>query len=169
MLPIEILRQYLPLCWFKHNPLKLTRSMSFFKENLLFYFIVEYFMQTNMTDDPFESFTEVTIQTLLTLLFIGFILRLNKTLYAYIQVTTSILVCANIISILVIPVLIWLTVTEDILSYYCLALLFIWEFTVISYIFRKSLAINTAASLALSVFYFTATYLGAFALGQILI
>jgi hypothetical protein len=169
MLPIEILRQYLPLCWFKHNPLKLTRSMSFFKENLLFYFIVEYFMQTNMTDDPFESFTEVTIQTLLTLLFIGFILRLNKTLYAYIQVTTSILVCANIISIFVIPVLIWLTVTEDILSYYCLALLFIWEFTVISYIFRKSLAINTAASLALSVFYFTATYLGAFALGQILI
>lgn len=169
MLPIEILRQYLPLCWFKHNPLELTRSMSFFKENLLFYFIVEYFMQTNMTDDPFESFTEVTIQTLLTLLFIGFILRLNKTLYAYIQVTTSILVCANIISILVIPVLIWLTVTEDILSYYCLALLFIWEFTVISYIFRKSLAINTAASLALSVFYFTATYLGAFALGQILI
>ena len=169
MLPIEILRQYLPLCGFKHNPLKLTRSMSFFKENLLFYFIVEYFMQTNMTDDPFESFTEVTIQTLLTLLFIGFILRLNKTLYAYIQVTTSILVCANIISICVIPVLIWLTVTEDILSYYCLALLFIWEFTVISYIFRKSLAINTAASLALSVFYFTATYLGAFALGQILI
>jgi len=169
MLPIEVLRQYLPLCWFKHNPLELTRSMRFFKENLLFYFIVEYFMQTNMTDDPFESLTEVTIQTLLTLLFIGFILRLNKTLYAYIQVTTSILVCANIISILVIPVLIWLTVTEDILSYYCLALLFIWEFTVISYIFRKSLAINTAASLALSVFYFTATYLGAFALGQILI
>ncbi len=169
MLPIEILRQYLPLCWFKHNPLELTRSMSFFKENLLFYFIVEYFMQTNMTDDPFESFTEVTIQTLLTLLFIGFILRLNKTLYAYIQVTTSILVCANIISIFVIPVLIWLTVNDDILSYYCLALLFIWEFTVISYIFRKSLAINPAASLALSVFYFTATYLGAFALGQILI
>jgi len=169
MLPIEILRQYLPLCWFKHNPLELTRSMRFFKENLLFYFIVEYFMQTNMTDDPFESFTEVTIQTLLTLLFIGFILRLNKTLYAYIQVTTSILVCSNIISIFVIPVLIWLTVTEHILSYYCLALLFIWEFTVISYIFRKSLAINTAASLALSVFYFTATYLGAFALGQILI
>ena len=169
MLPIEILKQYLPLCWFKHNPLELTRSMSFFKENLLFYFIVEYFMQTNMTDDPFESFTEVTIQTLLTLLFIGFILRLNKTLYAYIEVTSSILVCANLTSIFVIPVLIWLTVTEDILSYYCLALLFIWEFTVIAYIFRKSLAINSAASLALSVFYFVTTYLGAFALGQVLI
>jgi hypothetical protein len=169
MLTIEFIRQYVPLCWFKHNPLELTRSMSFFQQNLLFYFVVEYFMQANMTDDPVESFTEVSIETLLTLLFIGFILRLNKTLYAYIQVTTSILVCANIVSFFVIPVLIWLTVSEDLLSYYCLGLLFIWEFTVIAYIFRKTLSINVAASLALSVFYFSVAYLGAFAIGQLLV
>ena len=169
MLTIEILRQYLPLCWFKHNPLELTRSMSFFKQNLLFYFIVEYFMQANMTDDPFESFIEVSIETLLTLMFIGFILHLNKTLYAFIQVTTAILVCANIVSLFVIPVLIWLTVSEDILSYYSLGLLFIWEFTVVAYIFRKIMAINIAASLVLSVIYFTVTYLGAFTIGQVLL
>jgi hypothetical protein len=169
MLTIEILRQYLPLCWFKHNPLELTRSMNFFKQNLLFYFVVEYFMQANMTDDPFESFTEVTIQTLLTLMFIGFILRLNKTLYAYIQVTTAILICANIVSLFVIPVLIWLTVSENILSYYSLGLLSIWEFTVMAYIFRKILSINPAASLVLSVLYFTVNYLGAFTLGQLFI
>jgi hypothetical protein len=168
MLTIEILRQYLPLCWLKHNPLKLTRSMSFFKQNLLFYFIVEYFMQANMTDDPFESFVEVTIQTLLTLIFIGVILRLNKTLYAYIQVTTAILVCANIVAIFVIPVLIWLTVREDLLSYYSLGVLFIWEFTVMAYIFKKILSISPAASLALSLLYFTVTYFGAFAMGQVL-
>ncbi|MDD1626626.1 MAG: hypothetical protein LUQ26_04000 [Methylococcaceae bacterium] len=169
MLTIDILRQYLPLCWFRHNPLELTRSTSFFKQNLLFYFIVEYFMQANMTDDPFESFTEVSIQTLLTLMSIGFILRLNKTLYAYIQVTTAILVCANVVSLFVIPVLIWLTVSEDLLSYYSLGLLFMWEFTVIAYIFRKIMSINLAASLALSVLYFTVTYLGAFAIGQVLL
>ena len=169
MLTIDILRQYLPLCWFRHNPLELTRSTSFFKQNLLFYFIVEYFMQANMTDDPFESFTEVSIQTLLTLMSIGFILRLNKTLYAYIQVTTAILVCANVVSLFVIPVLIWLTVNEDLLSYYSLGLLFMWEFTVIAYIFRKIMSINLAASLALSVLYFTVTYLGAFAIGQVLL
>ena len=166
---LTIIRQYLPLCWFKHNPLELTRSMSFFKQNLLFYFIIEYFMQANMTDDPFESFTEVTIQTLLTLMFIGLILRLNKTLYAYIQVTTAILVCANIVSLFVIPVLIWLTISENILSYYSLGLLSIWEFTVMAYIFRKILSINPAASLVLSVLYFTVTYLGAFAIGQVLL
>ena len=169
MLPLEILRQSLPLCWFKHNPLELTRSKAFFKQNLLFYFIVEYFMQANMTDDPFESFVEVAIQTLLTLLFIGFILRLNKTLYAYLQVTTAILVCANIISLFVIPVLIWLTVSEALLSYYSLGILFLWELTVMAYIFRKILAINSAASIALSLLYFTVTYLGAFTIGQILV
>jgi hypothetical protein len=126
-------------------------------------------MQANMTDDPFESFTEVTIQTLLTLMFIGFILRLNKTLYAYIQVTTAILICANIVSLFVIPVLIWLTVSENILSYYSLGLLSIWEFTVMAYIFRKILSINPAASLVLSVLYFTVNYLGAFTLGQLFI
>ncbi|MEY3759642.1 MAG: hypothetical protein RIR39_1133 [Pseudomonadota bacterium] len=126
-------------------------------------------MQANMTDDPFESFVEVAIQTLLTLLFIGFILRLNKTLYAYLQVTTAILVCANIISLFVIPVLIWLTVSEALLSYYSLGILFLWELTVMAYIFRKILAINSAASIALSLLYFTVTYLGAFTIGQILV
>ena len=126
-------------------------------------------MQANMTDDPFESFVEVAIQTLLTLLFIGFILRLNKNLYAYLQVTTAILVCANIISLFVIPVLIWLTVSEALLSYYSLGILFLWELTVMAYIFRKILAINSAASIALSLLYFTVSYLGAFTIGQILI
>lgn len=168
MSPIEILKQYLPLCWLKQNPLKLTRSMSFFKQNLLIYFIVEYFMQTNMTDDPFESFTEVTLQIFLTLIFISFILRINNMLYAFIEVTSSILVCANTVSFFIIPVLIWLTVNEDILSYYCLALLLIWEFMVMAYILKKTLAINSAASLALSALYYIITYLGAFSLGQIL-
>ena len=141
--------------------------MSFFRLNLLFYFVVEYFMQANMTDDPFESFTEVSIETALTLLFIGLLLLLNKTLYVYIQVTTAIIFCANVISLFIIPVLIWLTVTEDILSYYLLGLIFLWDFMVVAYILGKALSINLPASLALSVFYFIATYLGAFALGQL--
>jgi hypothetical protein len=168
MLTIEFLRQYLPLCWFSRNPLELTRSMGFFRLNLLFYFIVEYFMQANMTDDPFESFAEVSIETTLTLLFIGFLLLLNKTLYVYIQVTTAIIFCANVISLFIVPVLIWLTVTEDIISYYLLGLIFLWDFLLIAYILKKALSINLPASLALTVFYFIATYLGAFALGQLL-
>ena len=143
--------------------------MRFFKQNLSFYYIVEYFMQANMTDDPFESFTEVSIETLLTFMFIGLVLYLNKTFYAFIQVTTAILVCANVVSLFVIPVLIWLTINEYLISYYSLGLLFIWELSLIAYIFRKTLAINLPASLALSSLYFTTAYLGAFAIGQMLI
>ena len=38
-----------------------------------------------------------------------------------------------------------------------------------AYIFRKILAINSAASIALSLLYFTVTYLGAFTIGQVLV
>lgn len=165
---MDVLRQYLPLCWLKNNPLELPRSVDFFKQNLLFYFVVEYFMQANMTDDPIESFTEVGIETLLTLMFIGIMLFFNKTLYAYVQVTTAIILCANIVALFVIPVLIWLTVSEEPLSYYLLGLLLFWDYALVTYIIRQVLSINLFASLVLSLFYFTATYFGAFALGQML-
>lgn len=165
---MDILKQYLPLCWLKNNPLELPRSVDFFKQNLLFYFVVEYFMQANMTDDPVESFTEVSIVTSLTLVFIGVMLYLNRILYAYIQVATAIIFCANTVALFVVPVLIWLTVSEDPLSYYLIALLLFWDYALVTYIIRQVLSVNVFASLVLSLFYFTVTYFGAFALGQLL-
>ncbi len=125
-------------------------------------------MQANMTDDPVESFYEVTIETFLTLLFIGIMLFFNKTLYAYIQVTTAILVCANTVSLLIVPVAVWLTVSEDALSYYVLSLLLFWDYALVTYIIRQTLSINIPASIAISLLYFTITYFGAFALGQMI-
>lgn len=165
---MDVLKQYLPLCWLKNNPLTLPRSVDFFKQNLLFYFVVEFFMQANMTDDPIESFTEVSIETLLTLLFIGVMLFFNRTLYAYVQVAAAIIFCANIIGLFVIPVLIWLTISEEPLSYYFLALLLFWDYAVLTHIIRQVLSVNLFASLVLALFYFVATYFGAFALGQLL-
>jgi len=124
-------------------------------------------MQANMTDDPLESFYEVTFETLLTLLFVGIMLFFNKTLYAYLQVTTAILVCANVVSLFILPVAVWLTVSEDALSYYVLSLLLIWDYALVTYIVRQTLKINLAASIAISILYFTVTYFGAFALGQV--
>ena len=119
-----------------------------------------------MTDDPIESFYEVTFETLLTLLFIGVILFFNKTLYAYIQVSTAILVCANVVSLFIIPVAVWLTVSEDALSYYVLSLLLMWDYALVTYIVQKTLNINIPASIALVFLYFILTYFGAFTLGQ---
>lgn len=163
-----LLKKYLPLCWLRNNPLDLPRSVDFFKQNLLFYFVAEYFMQANMTDDPLESFTEVSIETLLTLIFIGVMLFFNRTLYAYVQVTTAIIFCANVIGLFVIPVLIWLTISDEPLSYYLLSLLLFWDYAVVTHIIRQVLSINILASVVLALFYFIATYFGAFALGQLL-
>lgn len=120
-----------------------------------------------MTDDPFESFAEVSYETLLTLLFIAAMLALNKTLYAFIQVTTAIIFCENIVAITIVPILVWLTVTDDLLSYYVVGVLLFWNFTLVTYIIKKVLAINAPASAVVALFYFAATYFGAFALGQL--
>ncbi len=121
-----------------------------------------------MTDDPVEAFFEVGIETVLTLMFIGLVLFLNKTLYVYIQITTAVLFSANVISVAIVPVMVWLTVTEDPLSYYLLGVLALWDFAVVAYIFKRAIIINMAASIALASFYFVTTYLGAFALGQMI-
>jgi hypothetical protein len=121
-----------------------------------------------MTDDPFESFTEVAIETVLTLALIALLLSLNKILYAYVQVSCALVFCSNVVAVTVIPVLVWLTMTEDSLSYYVLGFQILWEFLIASYIFMRVLAINWPASFVMALFYFGVTYYGAFGLGQLL-
>ena len=165
---MDALKQYLPLCWFRNNPLDLPKSMAFFNQNLLFYYFVEYFLQTNMIDDPIEAFFEVTLETSLTLLFVGIMMFFNKSLYVYIQVATAVLFCENIVSIFSVPVIVWLTISESTLSYYVLALLVLWDFALIAYIFKNVLSINLIAGAALALFYFITTYGAAFGLAQII-
>jgi hypothetical protein len=165
---MDLLSEYLAICWLGADPMELPRSTSLLKKSLFTYFIVYYLLQANMTDDPFESLYEVFIQIGLSLLFIAVILSLNKTLYVYVQVTTAILFSANFIAIFLVPTMVWLTVSEDPWSYYLFSLLILWYYAVICYVFKNSLLINIPASLVLAFLYFVATYLGAFALGQMI-
>ena len=165
---MDLLSEYLALCWLGTDPMELPRSTSLLKKSLFIYFIVYYLLQANMTDDPFESLYEVVIQIALSLLFIAVILSLNKTLYIYVQVTTAILFSANFIAMFLVPVMVWLTVSEDPWSYYIFSLLILWYYAVVCYMFKYSLLINTPASLVMGFLYFLTTYLGAFALGQML-
>ena len=165
---MDTLKHYLPLCWLKLNPLDLPRSVVFLKQNLWIYFIVEFFLQANMTDDPIESFVEVTIETLLTFVLIGILLYLNKTMYDYIQVSSALLFTSNVVSVVIIPVLVWLTITENTISYYLLGLALFWEFAIVAYILRLVIGINVPASMVMSLVYFGATYYGAYTLGQLI-
>jgi hypothetical protein len=164
---MDTFKLYLPLCWLNANPVDLPRSTRFLNQNLVFYFIVELFIQANMID-PFEALFEVLIETTLTLSFVGLILFLNKTTHLYVQILTAVLFCENVIAFFGVPVVIWLTVTEDSLSYYLMGLLVLWDFILITYIIKKVLLINTAASLTISFFYFGMTYAGAYALTLLL-
>ncbi|ASF46695.1 hypothetical protein [Methylovulum psychrotolerans] len=164
---MDTLKHYLPLCWFTLNPLELIRSVSFFKNNLIFYFIVEFFLQANMTDDPIESFYEVSFETLLTLLFIWVMLGLNRSLYGFIQVTAAVVFCSNVVSFFIIPVLVWLTISENTISYYLVGILLAWDYALTTYIFKRVLVLNIPASAVVSLIYAGFTYFGAYTLGQL--
>jgi len=165
---MDTFSEYLMLCWLSNDPLELPRSTSLFKKSLLIYFIICYLLQANMTDDPVESLYEVGIQVALMLAFIAVMLIINQSLYAYIQVATALLFTADIVAIITVPVMVWLTVSEDPYSYYLFFLLIGWYYAIVAYILKNTLVINAPASLVLALFYFIVTYLGAFALGQII-
>lgn len=165
---MDILSEYLALCWLSNDPLELPRSESLLRKNLLIYFMIGYLLQANMIDDPFEAFYEISLQVIFMLMFVGILLFLNKSLYLYVQVVTAFTLSANLISVLVVPVMVWLTVTEDMFSYYLFALLLVWYYAIVTYVLKYVMVINLAASMVLALLYFIVTFLGAFAVGQLI-
>ncbi len=89
-------------------------------------------------------------------------------MYAYIQVSSALLFTSNVVSVVIIPVLVWLTITENTISYYLLGLALFWEFAIVAYILRLVIGINVPASMVMSLVYFGATYYGAYTLGQLI-
>ncbi len=164
---MENLKNYIPLCWLEGNPLELPRSYRFLKQNLVFYFIVELFMQYNMVNDFLDALIDVTEETFLTLVFAFVTLALNKSLRFFVQVTSALLVCENVIACVALPVVALLVMSQSIISYALLAFVIIWELYVISYIFRQVLLVNQTASLVVGILYFIVTYIGVYCLNLV--
>jgi len=164
---MELVKQYFALCWLTVSPLELPRSTRFFKQNLVFNFIIFSFIHFNMTDD-FESITEVIIETLLNLGFIGLVLWLNRSFHSYIQVASAVLFSENIVAIFLIPIMFWATIVEDWLSYGTLGLALMWSWLMIAVIFKNVLNINRLAGLVMSLFYFLFSFGGGFAINSFL-
>lgn len=160
---MQNIKAYLPLCWFRENLLRLPQSGEFLKQNLLFYFGVVFFIQFNMSDD-IEAIFEVMLETVFTLAFVGLVLMLNQSLDNFPVVCTSLLFVQNFISILMVPVVFWLTTTESLPSYATLGVLLIWLVLLIARIFKQILFINNSAAFVVSLAYFTVAYAGAYAL-----
>jgi hypothetical protein len=126
-----------------------------------------FFIQFNMTDE-IESFTEVILETLLNLGFIALTLSLNRNMHAYIQVSSAILFCENVVSIFLLPIMFWATVAEDWLSYGILGVMILWNWIMVGVIFKRVLDINTTAGMVMSLFYFLFSFGGGFAINSML-
>ena len=164
---MDIIKQYLALCCFYVSPLELPRSVRFFKNNLIFNFLIFCFIHFNMTDD-IESISEVLIETLLNLGFIALTLLLNRSTYTFIQVASAILFCENVVGILLVPIMFWATVAEDWWSYSALGAALLWSWLMVGTIFQKVLNINILAGLVISLFYFLFSFGGGFAINSFL-
>lgn len=164
---MDTIKQYLKLCWFSISPLELPRSTLFFKLNLAVSLGLFFFIQFNMTDE-IESISEVILETLLNLGFIALALWLNKNMHAYVQVATAILFCENIVAVLLIPVMFWVTVAEDWLSYSVLLTGMFWNWLMVGVIFKHALNINLIAGFVMSLFYILFCFGGGFALNSFL-
>jgi len=161
-----IVKQYLALCWFDSSPYELPKSIPFFKRNLIFNFLVFFFIHFNMTDE-LESVTEVFFETVLSLGFIALTLWLNDTLSGYVQVSSAILFSENLVSLFLVPIMFWVTVAEDWYSYGVLAFILLWAGGMIAAIFKKALAINLVAGLVMSLFYVLFSFGGGFAVNSL--
>lgn len=163
---MNLIKQYLALCWFQVSPLDLPRSTRFFKLNLVFNFVTYAFIHFNMTDD-IESITEVFFETLLTLGFIAFTLCLQRTMYTFIQVSSAILFCENTIAFLLIPIMFWVTIVEDWLSYGILLVILLWNWAIIAGIFKKIMNINALAGMVMSLLFILFSFGGGFVINNL--
>jgi hypothetical protein len=160
---IEILKQYLPLCWFKSHPLQLPSEKFFLKFNLAFYFVLSFLTQSNMIAVT-EAFVEVLTGTGLTLLFVFILLNLNRSMHNYVQVTSAILLCENVVGIFAVPAIAWMVLTHSLFSKLLLTSIVLWNFALITYIMKKVLSIDIWAGLVVSFLYILCTYVSAYAL-----
>lgn len=165
---MDTLKEYLALCWFEGDPLDLPRSYRFLKQNWLYYYFSELFMQYNMVNDLLDAFIDVTEETILTIVLIFLILALNRSLNRFVQVASALIVSENLTGTIAIPVVAWLAMSGSILSYVLLSIIIVWELLIISYIFKLVLNINQTASVVMGIIYFIVTYLGVYGLNLVI-
>ncbi len=160
---MEHLKQYISLCWFKGSLEELPESMPLLYRALIFYVTIGIFVITNMTGF-IEAIIQVFIKVVLILLFISIVLFFTKGMKQYLKVLTSYLVCQDLISIFALPLLIWVTVTDDSLAYYSLSAVMLWAVAIIAYINNQIISLGSFPSFLLSLTFFLSVYGGSFVL-----
>jgi hypothetical protein len=161
---MNLLLQYLSLCFFINNPANLIPTKSLMWKTVVFYIISGCIVE-GLISDPADGSLEVFLRTIMAFSTVATLLLITKKWRYYNQLFTAIFVCENLIMTLG-------TGTEGL--YHALVMnhhdaaeeisialgifLVVWYIAIVSYIFRQMLLFSMGLSVTTAVGYFVLTY-----------
>lgn len=161
---MNLLIEYLSLCWFRNNPAELFPSKSFMWKTVAFY-LISGFIVEGLISDPADGTLEVFLRSIMAFSSIAILLLICEKWQYFNQLFIAIFVCENFIMTLA-------TVTEGLyflmimkhqeyaeeISIGIGVLLVGWYLGIVSYILRQVFAFKTSVSVILAISYFVLTY-----------
>lgn len=161
---MNLLINYLSLCWFRNNPIELFPSRSFMWKAVIFY-LVSGIIVEGLIADPADGTLEVTLRTIMAFSSIATYLFIFKKWEYFNQMFIAVFVCENFIMTLA-------TMTEGLYFYLVMkhyeyaeevsigiaVALVLWYIAIVSYILRKSFLTKMSVSVILAFSYFVLTY-----------
>jgi hypothetical protein len=162
---MQLLKEYLSLCFFKNNPLDLHPSPQFVWKNLLFYLGIGTLVEANISD-VVDGTIEIVVEAIITVLLIFILLFFTKKLNLFIQLLTALIVCENFILFLgVITEILDVVLQQTRYAGVPIVLgvdLAIWFIAIVAYLLRQMFLFKTIKSVSLATFYCVFTVVGAF-------
>ena len=161
---MNLLSQYLSLCWFRNNPADLIPSKSFMWKTVAFYLFSGCIVE-GLISDPADGSLEVFLRAIMAFSSVAVFLLVFKKWQYFNQLYIAIFVCENFIMTLA-------TITEGLyflmvmnnkenaeeISIGIGALLIAWYIAIVSYILRQAFETKMSLSVILAISYFILTY-----------
>ncbi|MGR8981252.1 MAG: hypothetical protein ACU84H_14310 [Gammaproteobacteria bacterium] len=161
---MNLLIQYLSLCWFSNNPADLVPSRSFMWKTVAFYLVIGIIVEGLIADFA-DGTLEVLLRTVMAFSSITVLLLFIKKIEYFYQLFTAIFVCENFIMLLATAtegLYFWMIMTHkenaEELSIGIGVFLVVWYLALVGYILRQTFNFKMAASIILAVSYFVLTY-----------
>lgn len=159
---MNLLIEYLQLCWFKNNPRNLLPTKRFFINNLFFYLVLGITVEANISD-PADATLEITAETIVTLVLVFLFLAVKKELPLFKQLLTALIVGENFIFTLgilteILDVVLYKTPYEDYPAYIGGAL-GVWLVAIVAYIINQFFLYDKTTSVLLAIAYILLTFL----------
>lgn len=161
---MEQIKEYISLCWLQGDLDEMSESIPIFRNALIFYAVVAVFLQINAIGGFIEAFILVGFEIVLTFIFILALLYFTKAMDQFWRVLTAYFICQDFILIFSVPLLIWVTISENAWAYYTLALVMLWAVAAFAYINNQIITSGSFVSTMLSLAYFVTVYGGGFLL-----